>query len=816
MENRIGNVRQVTIEDEMRVSYLDYAMSVIVQRALPDVRDGLKPVHRRILHAMNELGLGAGARYRKSAAVVGEVLGKYHPHGDVAVYDTIVRMAQDFSMRYPLIDGQGNFGSVDGDSAAAMRYTEARMTAIAEELVTDIDRDTFYWMDNYDGTQREPTVLPAKLPNLLLNGANGIAVGMATTIPPHNLRELCDGIIMLLRNPEVTVTELTKVIKGPDFPTGGILYSGEGIRNAYATGRGRMILRSVHHEEELRNGRLGIIVTELPYQVNKALLQERIAELVNERRIEGIADLRDESDRDGMRLVIELKRDAQVDAVLNGLYKHTPMQSAVSVIMLSLVDGQPRVLSLEQMLSYYIAHRRSVVTRRTQHELKRARARAHILEGLSIAIDNIDAVIALIRGSDSSDAARVGLIARFGLSDEQSRAILEMRLARLAALERQELADERAKVLARIAELEEILANPARIDDIVVEELEDLKARFGDERRTRIVVTEVESVTDEDLIAPDEVVVTMTGRGYVKRISSSTYSAQNRGGKGIIGMVTREDDAVDRLFVTHTHDHMLFFTNRGRAFHLRVFELPEAGRNARGVPIANLIAAEPGEYVTAALTFAKGRTDGYVIMATTRGTIKRTALYDFRNVRRAGLIAIGLADDDELVWVQLSEGSEDVMLVTSDGRAIRFKQTDVRPMGRPAAGVRGIRLRPSDRVVAMGLAQPDGTVLVVTERGFGKRTSLAKFPVRGRGGGGIAVIRPSAKNGSVVAAAITTDSVGEMILMSSGGKIIRQPVGAVPTLGRATQGVRLMRLNEGDSVVSMAFIGVDESEPDRE
>ncbi|HKC74143.1 MAG TPA: DNA gyrase subunit A [Chloroflexota bacterium] len=807
MENSIGNVRQVTIEDEMRGSYLEYAMSVIIQRALPDVRDGLKPVHRRILHAMNELRLGAGDRYRKSAAVVGEVLGKYHPHGDVAVYDTIVRMAQDFSMRYPLIDGQGNFGSVDGDSAAAMRYTEVRMAAIAEELLTDIDRDTVDWMDNYDGTHREPRVLPAKLPNLLLNGMSGIAVGMATSIPPHNLRELCRGIILLIRTPEATVTELNEVITGPDFPTAGTLYGAEGIRNAYATGRGRMILRAEQHVEELPNGRTAIIVTELPYQVNKALLQERIAELVNEHRIDGIAALRDETDRQGMRLVIELKRDAQVDAVLNALFKHTPMQSAISANMLALVDGQPRVLSLEQMLRHYLAHRRDVVTRRTRHDLEAARRRVHVLEGLSIAINNVDAVVALIRGSASADVALRGLMDRFALSETQGRAILDMRLARLAALERQKVEDDLAEVRARVADLEGILANAGRIDDIIVGELEDLAARFGDDRRTRIVAAPIDALTDADLIAPDEVVVTMTGRGYIKRVPSSTYSAQGRGGKGILGMVTREEDAVERLFVTNTHDNILFFTNKGHAYQLKVYEVPEAGRTARGVPIANIIATETGERVTAALTFSSGQKDGSIIMATTRGTIKRTPLHDFRNVRRSGLIAIGLADDDELAWVQLSTGTEDLVLVTSDGRAIRFKQDDVRPMGRPAAGVRGIRLQAADRVVAMGLAHPGGDLLIVTEEGYGKRTPLADYPVHGRGGGGVATVRPGAQIGSVVAAATTTDAHGEMILMSAGGKIIRQPVGAVPRLGRATQGVRLMRLNEGDSVVSLAFVG---------
>jgi len=804
MEQSIGNVRQVTIEDEMRDAYLDYAMSVIVQRALPDVRDGLKPVHRRILYAMNELGLGAGAGYRKSATIVGEVLGKYHPHGDASVYDALVRLAQDFSMRRPLVDGQGNFGSVDGDPAAAYRYTEARMTAAAEELLADIDRDTVDFVPNYDGRQQEPTVLPAKLPQLLLNGSDGIAVGMATRIPPHNLRELCDAIILLVRNPEI--------VKGPDFPTGGTLFGAEGIRNTYATGRGRMILRAESHVEEMRNGRTGIIVTELPFQVNKAVLQEKIAEMVNERRIEGIANINDESDRQGMRLVIDLKRDAQVDTVLNSLYKHSDLQISYSANVLALVDGQPRVLSLDQMLRHYLAHRRDVVARRTRYELEKDRRRAHILEGQTIALDNLDAVITLIRASASSSVALQSLIGRFGLSEEQGQAILELRLSRLAALERQRIADELAEVRARVADLEDILARPERVDAIIIAELEDLKTRFGDARRTRIVQAEVDNLTAADLIAPEDVVVTMTTKGYIKRVPTSTYRAQGRGGKGIVGMVTRDADAVSQLFVANTHDNILFFTNKGRAFQLKVYELPEAGRTARGVPVANVIAAEPGERVTAILTFESGRTDGYIVMATTRGTVKRTPLYDFRNVRRSGLIAIGLADDDELAWVQLSAGDEDVMLVTTDGRAIRFEQEDVRSMGRPAAGVRGIRLHTDDRVVAMGLVQEQGDLLVVTEEGYGKRTALVEYPTHGRGGGGVATIRPGDKIGPIVAAAVTHDSIGEMILMSGGGKIIRQPIDTVPRLGRATKGVRLMRLNEGDSVVSMGFL--DDSEPD--
>lgn len=800
-----GAVREVQIENEMRDAYLSYAMSVIVSRALPDVRDGLKPVHRRILYAMDQLGLRSSGGYRKSATVVGEVLGKYHPHGDASVYDAMVRLVQEFSMRYPLIDGQGNFGSVDGDAPAAMRYTEAKMALITDQMLIDLDRDTVDFGPNYDGNEREPLVLPAKLPNLLLNGVNGIAVGMATNIPPHNLRELIDAVVYLIGHPEATAVELSELVKGPDFPTGGIILGQEGITSAYATGRGRIVLRCVHSLEEVRAGRSAIIVTELPYQVNKAKLQERIAELVQDRTIEGIADLRDESDRDGMRLVIELKRDAQAQHVLNQLYKHTQMQDSISINMLALVDSsQPRVVNLEMALRHYLNHRRTVIRRRTEFELRRARARAHVLEGLAIALNNLDAVIATIRRAANGEEANAQLQAAFALTDTQAKAILALTLSRLAALEQQRIRDELAEVQARIADYEGILADPARIDAIIVEELAELREKHGDERRTRIVHAELGAMSNQDLVAPEDVVVTMTTRGYTKRIPASTYRQQRRGGKGIMGMVARDADEVNRLLVCNTHDSLLFFTNRGRAYQLKVYELPATGRQARGVPVNNLISVEPGENVAAVLVMPRdGLRSGYLILTTVRGVIKRTALENFMNVRRNGLQAISLDDEDELAWVEASTGDEDIMLVTSDGRAIRFAQDEVRSMGRTAAGVNGIRLRSGDRVVAMGMAKPESDLLVITQRGMGKRTPVGEYPVQGRYGQGVYTIKDVEKVGQIVAAAVVTPEM-EMVLMSAGGQVIRQSVETVRQSGRQTQGVRLMGLNDGDSVVSMA------------
>jgi DNA gyrase subunit A len=801
-----GSVREVDIESEMREAYLSYAMSVIISRALPDVRDGLKPVHRRILYAMNQLGLRSTGQYRKSATVVGEVLGKYHPHGDAAVYDSMVRLAQDFSMRYPLIDGQGNFGSVDGDAPAAMRYTEARMAAITDEMLVDLDRDTVDFGPNYDGNEQEPAVLPARLPNLLLNGVNGIAVGMATNIPPHNLRELVDGIIYLISHPEATAVELSEIVKGPDFPTGGIILGQEGITSAYATGRGRIVLRCKYHLEESRSGRTAIIVTELPFQVNKAKLQERIAELVQQRDIEGIADLRDESDRNGMRLMIELKREAQTQHVLNQLFKHTQLQDAISINILALVDNGPRVLNLEMVLRHYLNHRRTVIRRRTEHDLRRARAREHVLEGLAIALNNLDAVIATIRAANSGDEASHTLQTRFELTEAQAKAILALTLNRLAALEQQRIRDELAEVQARIAEFEAILADTARIDAIIVDELTELREKYGDERRTVIVHDEAGEMNEEDLVAVEDVIVTMTTRGYIKRIPASTYRPQRRGGKGIIGMVARDTDEVSRLLVCNTHDCLLFFTTRGRAYQLKVYEVPATGRQARGVPVNNLIALEPGEGVAAVLVMPRnGLRKGYLILATRRGVIKRTALENFVNVRRDGLRAITLDDDDELAWVEAGQGDEDVLLVTTDGRAIRFAQDEVRSMGRTAAGVYGIKLRNGDRVVAMGLVKPEHDLLVITQRGIGKRTALDDYPRQGRNGQGVYTIRNTDKVGPIVAAAVVSRDM-EMVLMSAAGQVIRQPVNMVRQIGRNTQGVRLMGLNEGDSVVSMACL----------
>ncbi|MDB5077057.1 MAG: gyrA [Chloroflexi bacterium] len=809
-----GSVREVHIENEMREAYLDYAMSVIVSRALPDVRDGLKPVHRRILFAMNELGLRSSTQYRKSATVVGEVLGKYHPHGDSAVYDSMVRLAQDFSMRYPLIDGQGNFGSVDGDAPAAMRYTEARLAAIADEMLADLDKDTVDFIPNYDGREHEPTVLPARLPQLLLNGANGIAVGMATNIPPHNLRELIDGIVYLIKHPEATVVELGEIIKGPDFPTGGILLGQEGITNAYATGRGRIVLRCKHHLEESRTGRTAIIVTELPFQVNKAKLQERIAELVQSHEIDGIADLRDESDRQGMRLMIELKRDAHTQHVLNQLFKHTQLQDSISINMLALVDNQPRVLPLEMTLRYYVNHRREIVRRRTEFELRKAEAREHILEGLAKALNNLDEVISTIRAANSGDEASHTLQERFSLTETQAKAILALQLSRLAALEQQKIRDELGEVQARIAEYRSILADAARIDAIIIDELAELREKFGDERRTRIVQEEASTMTLDDLVAPEDVIVTMTTRGYIKRIPANTYRPQRRGGKGIIGMVARDRDEVSRLLACNTHDSLLFFTTRGRAYQLKVYELPATGRHARGVPVNNLIALEPGEGVATVLVLARnGLREGALILATRRGVIKRTPLENFANVRRNGLQAITVDDPDELAWVEATQGDEDIVLVTTDGRSIRFAQDEVRSMGRTAAGVHGIRLRDGDSLVAMGLAKPDHDLLVVTQKGIGKRTPVDDYRQQGRNGQGVYTIKNVDKVGLIVAAAIVSDNM-EMVLMSAGGQVIRQPVNVVRQTGRNTQGVKVMRLNEGDTVVSMACMVIQNGDSD--
>jgi DNA gyrase subunit A len=818
----LGNIRAVRIEDEMRVSYLDYAMSVIVARALPDVRDGLKPVHRRILYTMGEMGLSATSSFRKCAAIVGEVMGKYHPHGDVALYDALVRLAQDFSMRYPLVDGQGNFGSVDGDSAAAMRYTEARLTGIAAEMLADIDKETVDFTDNYDGTQKEPTVLPAKLPNLLINGSSGIAVGMATNIPPHHLGEIVEATIALIGDPEITSDDLCEHVRGPDFPTGGTIYrfeqqrnllTGENetvdaIRQMYAHGRGRVVMRAQVAFEEIRGERMAIIVTELPYQVNKATLLEKIADLVKDKKIDGIADLRDESDRDGMRIFIEIKRDANPHKVLNNLFKHTALQMAFNMNMLALVDGQPQTLPLKSVLQHYVDHRREIVRRRTEFDLGKARARAHILEGLKIALDNLDAVIKTIRESADVDVARTNLMNRFTLSELQAQAILDMRLARLAALERKKIEDEYLSVIQLIAELEDILANPSRVLGIIKDELTELKRKYAGERRTRVADDTSREMTDEDLIADEDVVVTISGRGYVKRQPVGTYRRQHRGGKGIIGHVTREEDAVDRLVVANTHDWALFFTNRGRVFSAKVHMIPDASRQAKGIPIINLpgVQVEAGEVPMATIVLPNFEPGHYLVMATRRGQIKKTPLEQFERVRSTGIRAITINTKDELAWVDVSTGDDDVIIATAQGKIARFHETDVRAMGRDAAGVIGIRLaRAGDFVVAMSVVRPEADLLVLTETGYGKRVPLQEFRTMRRGSQGVRLISlEGKKTGSVAAVQQVTELDDELLLISAGGQVVRTDVNTINRQKAQARGVITMRMNEGDRVVAIA------------
>jgi DNA gyrase subunit A len=817
-----GQTRMIRIEDEMRVSYLDYAMSVIVSRALPDVRDGLKPVHRRILFSMGEMGLSATSSYRKCAAIVGEVMGKYHPHGDVALYDALVRLAQDFSMRYPLVDGQGNFGSVDGDGAAAMRYTEARLTAIAGEMLADIDKETVDFVDNYDGTQKQPSVLPSKIPNLLVNGSSGIAVGMATNIPPHHLGEIADATVALIDDPELTSDDLCKFVSGPDFPTGGTIFRFEKQRNLltgewetvdairlmYAHGRGRVVMRAQVAFEEVRGDRTAIIVTELPYQVNKASLLEKIADLVKEKRIDGIADLRDESDRDGMRIYIEIKRDANPHKVLNNLFKHTPMQLAFNMNMLALVDGQPQTLPLRSVLVHWIDHRREIVRRRTEFDLGKARARAHILEGLKIALDNLDAVIRTIRESADVDVARSNLMTRFDLSELQAQAILDMRLARLAALERQKIEDEYLSVIQLIAELEDILANPARVSSIIKDELIELKKKYGGERRTRVADDSSREMTDEDLIADEDVVVTISGRGYIKRQPVGTYRRQHRGGKGIIGHVTREEDAVEHLLVANTHDWALFFTNRGRVFSAKVHAIPDASRQAKGIAIINLpgVQVESGEVPMATITLPDFTPGSYLVLATRNGIIKKTPLEQFDRVRSSGIRAITIADGDELAWVDVSTGEDDIIIATSQGKIARFHESDVRAMGRDAAGVIGIRLaRAGDYVVGMSVVQPDADILVLTETGYGKRVPLNEFRAMHRGPQGVRLISlEGRKTGNVAAVQQVTEEDEELLLISAGGQVVRTDVKTINRQHAQARGVITMRLNEGDRVVGIA------------
>ncbi|HZT99421.1 MAG TPA: DNA gyrase subunit A [Ktedonobacteraceae bacterium] len=800
----LGNVKPVSIVDEMTGAYLDYSMSVIVSRALPDVRDGLKPVHRRILYAMHQMGLQSTKQFRKCAGTVGEVLKSYHPHGDVAVYDSLVRMAQPWSMRYPLILGQGNFGSQDDDPPAAMRYTEAKMAAIADELLRDIEKDTVDFKPNYDNQAEEPTVLPARLPNLLLNGSTGIAVGMATNIPPHNLGEICNAISYLIDHPDATTEDLSRIVRGPDFPTGGIIQGREGIRNTYANGRGRVVLRARTHFEESERGRVSIITTELPYQVNKADLVKKIAELARDRKIEGIAEVRDESDRQGMRMVVDLKRDANPKSVLNALFKYTAMQSAFNTNMLALVDRQPRTLTLKSFLQHHINHREVVLTRRTRFELAKAEARKHILEGLKRALDSLDAVISTIRQSPSSEAALTHLQAQFAFSEEQAKAILDMRLARLAALERQKIEDELKEVLKNIDYYRLLLSDINEMRKLIKEDLQELKEKYGDSRRTDITEAEAGEFTEEDIIQNEEVVVTLTEKGYIKRLPSSTYRAQRRGGRGITGMATREDDTVRHLLVAHTHDSLLFFTDRGRVFQLRVYELPDTGRTAKGEHLINLIAIEQRERVTAVVCVPKGVSRDFMIVATRKGEVKKTPMEEFEAVRRAGLIAMSLEEDDELIGAKLVQAHEDVLLLTAQGQSIRFNVEDLRAASRMSGGVRGIRLSDGDTVVSLNLALQESELLIVTEQGYGKRTPIDAYPTQSRGGAGVIAAKVTDKTGPIAAARLITEHDNDLMIISASGVVIRQNVNSIRQLGRATQGVILMNLGEGDSVVAVA------------
>jgi DNA gyrase subunit A len=801
--------RDVRIATEMRSAYLDYAMSVIVARALPDVRDGLKPVHRRVLYAMNEMGMTAGTKYRKCASSVGEVLKFYHPHGDASVYDTLVRMAQPWAMRYPLIDGQGNFGSVDGDPPAAMRYTEARLQPIANMLLDDLEKDTVDFIDNFDGEKKEPTVLPALLPNLLLNGSSGIAVGMATNIPPHNLNEVVDAIMFLIDNPGAEQDKLFEFIKGPDFPTGGTIVGMEGVRMGYATGRGRVIIRAKAFIEEMKAERYQIIVKELPYQVNKATMIEKIADMVRDKRIEGISDLRDESDREGMRIVFELKRDANPRSVLNQLYKHSAMQSTFGMNMLALVDNEPRTLSLKSFLREYIVHRQNVVTRRTSFDLEKARARAHILEGFKIALDNLDAVIRTIRESDSAEAALGALQTNFGMSEIQAKAVLDMQLRRLAALERKKITDEYAEVIKQIAFLEDLLGNPRKIDQVIKDELTELKKKFGDERRTTIMADEKAELTDEDLIADEEVVVTITDRGYIKRVPSTTYRVQRRGGKGITGMITREADVVAQLAVCRTHDSILFFTDRGRVFQLKTHEIPDSSRTAKGTPVINLINIEPKERVTALVHVRDFNEAGnFMVLATRKGEIKKTAIAEFSSVRRAGLIAYDIEPGDDLLFVHAIHENGEVILASRRASAARFSEKELRSASRASGGVRGIKLQAGDEVVGMDIVRPDAEMLTITDDGMGKRTPLDEYRTTGRGVQGVFTMELREK-GRMLAGMRVVDPDDELMLISKDGIVIRTVVETIRQTHRLSQGVTVMKLGKGDKVSSISTVGYD-------
>lgn len=807
----IGTIQQVDIDSQMRSAYLDYAMSVIVARALPDARDGLKPVHRRILYAMHDMGIRSNSPYRKSARIVGEVLGKYHPHGDAAVYDTMARLAQDFSMRYMLVDGQGNFGSIDGDAPAAMRYTEARLAAQADELLADIDKDTVDFIPNFDDSLKEPTVLPARLPNLLLNGASGIAVGMATNIPPHNLRELASALIYLIdrydRVDEVPVEELIQHIPGPDFPTGGVIVGSEGIWQAYSTGRGRIVLRGMAHIEDLGTNRHRIVITEIPYQLNKSSLLERIAELAREDKIGDISDLRDESDRRGMSIVIELKRGAQPRKVLNQLYKYTPLQSTFGVQLLALVEGEPRLLSLRRALQIFIEHRREVITRRSQFELEKARSRAHILEGLLIALANLDAVIQTIRQSPDADVAKERLMSRFNLSERQAQAILDMQLRRLAALERQKIEDEHREILERIAYLEDLLANPKKILETIKTDLAELADRYGDERRTHIAQDANESFAEEDLVPDEAVLISITQKGYIKRVAAKSIRAQARGGRGVTGHAPKDEDEVLVLIPARTLNTLLFFSDRGKVYSEKAYQIPDADRTARGIPVVNILALDPGEAITAVVPVPDFDVAEYCMMATREGRIKRVVLSEFSSVRPSGLIAITLDKDDELGWVRLTHGVNEIILVTEKGQALRFSEDEVRPMGRAAAGVTGIRLGKGDHVTSMEVIEEGGDLMIVTARGYGKRTPLSEYPVKGRATGGVQTIdKNSISKIGLVTAARVVQEADDLTIISTSGLVLRTKVKDISRSGRATRGVLVINLQGGDSVASLARI----------
>lgn len=808
-EEMRSQIKERDIGSEMRESFMDYAMSIIVSRALPDVRDGLKPVHRRILYAMSELGMSPDKPHKKSARIVGEVIGKYHPHGDSAVYETMVRMAQDFSMRYMLVDGHGNFGSVDGDMAAAMRYTEARLSKIAMELLRDINKETIDFAPNYDGEEQEPVVLPSRFPQLLVNGVSGIAVGMATNIPPHNLSEVIDGLQHLIKHPEANSMDLMNFIKGPDFPTGGYIIGREGIRSAYNTGRGSVTMRAKVDIED-HNGKARILVYELPYQVNKARLIQNIAELVREKRIDGITDLRDESDRNGMRIVIELRRDVNPNVVLNNLYKHTALQSNFGINMLALVNNQPQVLGLREILHYYLEHQQQVIRRRTEFELRKAEARAHILEGLRIALDHLDRVIALIRGSRTAEEARNGLMEQFGLSVEQAQAILDMRLQRLTGLEREKIEEEYQELMKKIAEYKAILADEQLILAIISEELNEIREKYGDERRSEITIGE-ESILDEDLIPQEDVIITISHTGYIKRLPVHTYRAQKRGGKGVIGMDTKESDFVEHLFVSNTHHYLMFFTDKGKAYRLKAYEIPDLSRTARGTPIINLIQIEQGETISAVIPVEDFHSDQNLFFATQLGIVKKTPLEDYSNIRKVGLIAIGLREDDKLIGVKLTDGNKEIVMGTKSGMSIRFPEQDVRPMGRSATGVKGIQLCDDDVVIDMDIINPESSVLIVTSKGYGKRTPVDDYRIQTRGGKGIKTLNITDKNGPIVGLKVVEEDEDLMIITAQ-GTIIRMSMDGVSTMGRNTQGVRLINIRDDDEVSTVTRVQKSDSE----